>query len=99
MSKKLSQKDYDDLSRVMARKKGFSFWSNLKDIITDLIGAAIWVITLIMIYCENIVWLWEGVTGMVIGGVFFLLPDKLITDYLKKFLRRWVDKAKDNIKT
>jgi hypothetical protein len=61
---------------------------NLKAIITNFIGLSIWVITLIMWYCDKAEMLWEGVAGLVAGGVFFLLPDTFIKDLLKKYLIR-----------
>jgi steroid 5-alpha reductase family enzyme len=63
---------------------------NLKAIITNIIGLSIWVITLIMWYCDKVDMIWEGTAGLIAGGIFFLLPDTFLKDLLKRFLNKKV---------
>jgi Co/Zn/Cd efflux system component len=65
-----------------------SIKSNIKDIVTDLIGAVIWIATLYLVYFEKHPWLWDGIIGMIIGGVFFLIPDDILSNYAQKFLNK-----------
>lgn len=64
---------------------------NLKDWITSLVGLAIWIMTGVMIYLGKATWLWDGVTGFIVGGTFFLLPDDFLARLLKKFLAKKVE--------
>jgi hypothetical protein len=69
-----------------------SIKNNIKDWITDLIGLGIWIIALVMFFNKGITF-WPDFIGlMVVGGVFFLIPDDLLTGYLKKFINKKIDK-------
>ena len=64
---------------------------NIKDWITDLIGVAIWVVAIVLLINKGITF-WPDFVGlMVVGGVFFLIPDTFLTDLLKKFLNKKAD--------
>jgi hypothetical protein len=61
---------------------------NIKDWITDAIGVAIWVVAIVLLINKGITF-WPDFVGlMVVGGVFFLIPDKFLTDLLKKFISK-----------
>jgi hypothetical protein len=62
---------------------------NLKDPFTDLIGLVIILFTLLEVYRGDITWIWEGYAGMAIGAVFFMFPDDLIQDALKKIIDKF----------
>ena len=60
----------------------------VKDYFTDLIGAVIMITTLATVYAGRTPWIWEGIAGMMVGSIFLLIPDRLISDILKKFLNK-----------
>jgi hypothetical protein len=65
---------------------------NIKDWITDAIGLVIWIVAIILFYLGRVI-LWpDFIILMIIGGVFFLIPDKLLTDMLQKFIGKKLDK-------
>jgi hypothetical protein len=65
---------------------------NIKDWITDIIGLVIWIVAIVLFYLGRVI-LWpDFIILMIIGGVFFLLPDKLLTDMLQKFIGKKLDK-------
>lgn len=66
-----------------------SFLKNIKDPLTDLIGLCIMLFTLLEIYKGDITWIWEGYAGMGIGAVFFMFPDDLIKEFLKKIIDKF----------
>lgn len=69
---------------------------NIKDVVTDVIGGAIWIATLYLVYFEKgHPWLWEGVIGMLIGSVFFLIPDDILSGYAQKFVNKKLDEPTD----
>lgn len=60
--------------------------NNIKDWITDLIGLAIWIVAIVLFFGGKVI-LWpDFVVLLIIGGVFFLLPDELLVSMLKKFI-------------
>lgn len=69
--------------------------NNIKDIVTDLIGVAIWIATMYLVYFQNCPWVWDGIIGMIIGGIFFLIPDDILSQTAQKFLNKKVDGDKD----
>jgi len=60
----------------------------LKDYFTDIFGAGVMIATIILIYTSRASWLWEGVTGVIVGAVFLLVPDGWIVSALKKFINK-----------
>ena len=58
----------------------------IKDLVTDLLGALIMGLTVWAVYTTKMEWVWEGLVGIGVGAVFFLLPDKYIAQSLKKYL-------------
>jgi type IV secretory pathway VirB2 component (pilin) len=66
-----------------------SILKNLKDPITDLIGLVIMIFTLLQVYRGEVQWLWEGAAGMGIGAVFFMFPDELIIEGLRKIIDKF----------
>jgi hypothetical protein len=69
-----------------------SLRNNIKDWITDIIGLVIWIVAIILFYLGRVI-LWpDFIILMIIGGVFFLIPDKLLTDMLQKFIGKKLDK-------
>jgi hypothetical protein len=69
-----------------------SLRNNIKDWITDIIGLVIWIVAIVLFYLGRVI-LWpDFIILMIIGGVFFLLPDKLLTDMLQKFIGKKLDK-------
>jgi hypothetical protein len=65
---------------------------NIKDWITDIIGLVIWIVAIVLFYLGRVI-LWpDFIILMIIGGVFFLIPDKLLTDMLQKFIGKKLDK-------
>jgi hypothetical protein len=61
---------------------------NIKDPISDLIGFAITVVTVTMLYQEKIVWQWEGMIGVGVGCFLFFVPDQIIVDSLLSVLKK-----------
>jgi hypothetical protein len=60
---------------------------NIREPITSAIGFTIIVITIIGLHRDQIDWQWDGVIGVCVGAMFFMMPDKilnLILDTLKK---------------
>jgi hypothetical protein len=69
-----------------------SIKNNIKDWITDLIGLAIWIVAIVMLINKGIPF-WPDFIGLIIvGGVFFLIPDDILTGYLKKYIGKKIDK-------
>lgn len=66
-----------------------SILKNLKDPISDLIGLCIMLFTLLEIYKGDATWIWEGAAGMGIGAVFFMFPDELLIEGLRKIIDKF----------
>jgi hypothetical protein len=64
---------------------------NLKGLVTSGIGLTIWVVSLYMWMFKAMPILWEGIAAFVVGGVFFLIPDDILTVYIKKYLDKKVE--------
>jgi hypothetical protein len=69
--------------------------AKIKDYITDLIGLAIIIVTLIMFFNGKVVLLWDGLILLGVGAVFFILPDKAIADYLQRLADKHTGKKED----
>jgi hypothetical protein len=64
----------------------------VKDWITDGIGLTLWVIAIVMITNKGIAF-WPDFVGiMVVGGVFFLIPDETIASWLRSLVKKKLDK-------
>jgi hypothetical protein len=59
-------------------------FENLKDPISDLFGLAIMILTASEVYFQEIEWVWEGLIGVGVGAIFFLLPDEFIHKIIEK---------------
>ena len=70
-------------------------YAKLKDVISDLIGLGILVAVSIMIYQGKMAFLWEGVAGYVVGGVFFFISDEGIANGLQKFVNKLANGKKE----
>lgn len=68
----------------------------IKDWITDGIGIMICGYTLVdVLIVKEMTWVWEGIIQMGIGCFFFILPDRLIADYIQRLADKWTNKAGD----
>lgn len=66
-----------------------TIFKNLKDPITDIFGLGIMLITSYEVYQGDIKWIWEGLAGVGVGALFFMFPDDLIKDFLKKIVDKF----------
>lgn len=69
-------------------------FDNIKAPITSLIGLAISIVTILSIYQGNISWQYEGLIGVSVGILFFLIPDKVVNLMLATF-KKIIDKPKE----
>jgi hypothetical protein len=67
---------------------------NIKDIFTDLIGAAL-ILTAITLYLFDEIDLTKGGIVFVVGVAFFFIPDDILSQMTQKFVNKKLDKDSD----
>lgn len=65
----------------------------MKDIISDLIGLAILLFVSMLIYQGKMSFIWEGIAGYCVGGVFFFVSDEGIAKGLQRLIGKMVNKV------
>lgn len=53
----------------------------VKGIITSLVGVAVMLVTLTLVFTGVMDWVWNGIGGMVIGVVLLLSPDTIVRKF------------------
>lgn len=69
-------------------------YSKIKDIFTDLLGLAILLgVGYHTVITHRIPFIWEGIVGLAVGAVFFMLPDTGIASALGTLVKKGIKKA------
>lgn len=61
-------------------------YNNFKDVLTDILGFAVFGLALYFIYTGKMEFLYEGLAMMVFGSLFFIVSDDGIAQKLTKLL-------------
>lgn len=68
--------------------------SNIKSPITSIIGLVICGVTILSVAQGKMTWQYEGLIGVSVGTLFFLIPDKVVNLILET-LQKIVNKPKE----
>lgn len=72
---------------------------NIKEPISSAIGLSIIVLTIMSMYNARITWLFDGLIGVSIGTLFFMIPDKLVKliyEVVKKVINKMLGNGTDS---
>lgn len=64
-----------------------------KSLVTTLLGVAVVLVTLLLVFTGTMDWIWNGIAGVVIGTVLILAPDTLVTK-VSEFFGKFTSKDK-----